>query len=192
MGRGAWRAAVHGVARVRHDLVTEPPGVTGELAFPPCCQTREDTTRVPCATRKVTHQNPNHVSGFPASRNVWKKISLVSKLANLLYIRTYKALGSLFLSEYARFVVPSWLHVCAFIFLGNTLLPLLHLMNDLLFKAHLKCYLLCEVPPKFSGWRYLLRWQGSTEMDCGSFCLYGCFFSQIMHSYRTSDIRENK
>ena len=25
MDRGAWRTAVHGVARVRHDLVTEPP-----------------------------------------------------------------------------------------------------------------------------------------------------------------------
>ena len=25
MDRGAWRAAVHGVARVRHNLVTKPP-----------------------------------------------------------------------------------------------------------------------------------------------------------------------
>jgi len=25
MDRGAWRAAVHGVARVRHDLATKPP-----------------------------------------------------------------------------------------------------------------------------------------------------------------------
>ena len=25
MDRGAWQAAVHGVARVRHDLVTKPP-----------------------------------------------------------------------------------------------------------------------------------------------------------------------
>ena len=25
MGRGAWRAAVHGVSRVRHDLGTTPP-----------------------------------------------------------------------------------------------------------------------------------------------------------------------
>ena len=25
MDRGAWRATVHGVARVGHDLVTEPP-----------------------------------------------------------------------------------------------------------------------------------------------------------------------
>ena len=25
MNRGAWRARVHGVARVRHDLVTQPP-----------------------------------------------------------------------------------------------------------------------------------------------------------------------
>ena len=25
MGRGAWWATVHGVARVRHDLVTKPP-----------------------------------------------------------------------------------------------------------------------------------------------------------------------
>ena len=25
MVRGAWQAAVHGVARVRHDLVTKPP-----------------------------------------------------------------------------------------------------------------------------------------------------------------------
>ena len=25
MDRGAWRATVHGVTRVRHDLVTEPP-----------------------------------------------------------------------------------------------------------------------------------------------------------------------
>ena len=25
MDRGAWRATVHGVARVRHDLVTKPP-----------------------------------------------------------------------------------------------------------------------------------------------------------------------
>ena len=25
MERGAWQATVHGVARVRHDLVTKPP-----------------------------------------------------------------------------------------------------------------------------------------------------------------------
>ena len=25
MNRGAWQAAVHGVARVRHNLVTKPP-----------------------------------------------------------------------------------------------------------------------------------------------------------------------
>ena len=25
MDRGAWQAAVHGVARVKHDLVTKPP-----------------------------------------------------------------------------------------------------------------------------------------------------------------------
>ena len=25
MDRGAWRVTVHGVARVRHDLVTKPP-----------------------------------------------------------------------------------------------------------------------------------------------------------------------
>ena len=25
MDRGAWQATVHGVARVRHDLVTKPP-----------------------------------------------------------------------------------------------------------------------------------------------------------------------
>ena len=25
MGRGAWQAPVHGVTRVRHDLVTKPP-----------------------------------------------------------------------------------------------------------------------------------------------------------------------
>ena len=25
MDRGAWQAAVHGVARVRHDLATKPP-----------------------------------------------------------------------------------------------------------------------------------------------------------------------
>ena len=25
MDRGAWRATVHGVTRVRHDLATEPP-----------------------------------------------------------------------------------------------------------------------------------------------------------------------
>ena len=25
MGRGAWLATVHGVTRVRHDLVTKPP-----------------------------------------------------------------------------------------------------------------------------------------------------------------------
>ena len=31
MDRGAWRATVHGVARVRQDLVTKPP--------PPCCWT---------------------------------------------------------------------------------------------------------------------------------------------------------
>ena len=28
MDRGAWPATVHGVRRVGHDLVTEPPGVT--------------------------------------------------------------------------------------------------------------------------------------------------------------------
>ena len=28
MDRGAWRATVHGVARVGHDLVTKPPPTT--------------------------------------------------------------------------------------------------------------------------------------------------------------------
>ena len=28
MGRGAWQATVHGVTRVRHDLVTKPPPTT--------------------------------------------------------------------------------------------------------------------------------------------------------------------
>ena len=28
MDRGAWRATVHGVTRVRHDLVTKPPPPT--------------------------------------------------------------------------------------------------------------------------------------------------------------------
>ena len=30
MDRGAWRATVHGVTRVRHDLETEPPGTVWE------------------------------------------------------------------------------------------------------------------------------------------------------------------
>ena len=29
MDRGAWRAAVHGVARVGHDLATKPPQLGG-------------------------------------------------------------------------------------------------------------------------------------------------------------------
>ena len=29
MDRGAWRAAVHGVARVGHDLATKPPPLWG-------------------------------------------------------------------------------------------------------------------------------------------------------------------
>ena len=31
MDRGAWRATVHGVARVRHDLATKPPGFSPTL-----------------------------------------------------------------------------------------------------------------------------------------------------------------
>ena len=31
MDRGAWQATVHGVARVRHDLVTKPPPPTVNL-----------------------------------------------------------------------------------------------------------------------------------------------------------------
>ena len=31
MDRGAWRATVQGVARVRHDLATKPPPPSGEL-----------------------------------------------------------------------------------------------------------------------------------------------------------------
>ena len=30
MDRGAWRATVYGVARVRHDLVAKPPGAGQE------------------------------------------------------------------------------------------------------------------------------------------------------------------
>ena len=31
MDRGAWQATVHGVSRVRHDLVTKPPPLMGSL-----------------------------------------------------------------------------------------------------------------------------------------------------------------
>ena len=31
MGKGPWWATVHGVARVRHDLVTKPPGFSPTL-----------------------------------------------------------------------------------------------------------------------------------------------------------------
>ena len=33
MDRGAWQATVHGVTRVRHDLVTKPPPTMEELGF---------------------------------------------------------------------------------------------------------------------------------------------------------------
>ena len=33
MDRGAWRATVHGVARVGHDLVTKPPTTTTTMLF---------------------------------------------------------------------------------------------------------------------------------------------------------------
>ena len=33
IGRGAWRATVHGVARVRHDLVAKPPPSTYKIYF---------------------------------------------------------------------------------------------------------------------------------------------------------------
>ena len=32
MDRGAWRATVHGVARVRHDLATKPPPISRSQA----------------------------------------------------------------------------------------------------------------------------------------------------------------
>ena len=36
MDRGAWRATVHGVTRVRHDLATKPPAIWGQdPAFSP-------------------------------------------------------------------------------------------------------------------------------------------------------------
>ena len=41
MNRGAWQATVHGVARVRHDLVTKPPpmphGFPENLIILFCC-----------------------------------------------------------------------------------------------------------------------------------------------------------
>ena len=33
MDRGTWQATVHGVARVRHDLVTKPPFSTPQITF---------------------------------------------------------------------------------------------------------------------------------------------------------------
>ena len=89
IGRRAQQATVHGVARVRHDLATKPPSVTRELAFLHCSQTCEDTMRIPCATWKITRQNPNHASimflDFQLLEMCEKNLSVVSKLPNLLY-----------------------------------------------------------------------------------------------------------
>ena len=37
MDREAWRAAVHGVTRVRHDLATKPPPTVSELRVGRIC-----------------------------------------------------------------------------------------------------------------------------------------------------------
>ena len=34
MDGGAWRATIHGVARVGHDLVTQPPPPVKAMVFP--------------------------------------------------------------------------------------------------------------------------------------------------------------
>ena len=34
MDRGAWQATVHGVTRVRHDLVTKPPPTRNDICTP--------------------------------------------------------------------------------------------------------------------------------------------------------------
>lgn len=116
--------------------------------------------RIPCATWKITRQNPNHASimflDFQLLEMCEKTLSVVSKLPNLLYcLMAAWTKTSGHINHWIP--VPFWICQICYPFLASyvllsslgTLLPLLHLMNNLLFKAHLKCYLFYEVPPKF-------------------------------------------
>ena len=62
MDSGAWQATVHGIARVRHDLVTKPP--------PTCVEKRRKRrTRGSFFTNKLTL---NYIQGFLlASKDIY-------------------------------------------------------------------------------------------------------------------------
>ena len=53
MGRGTWRATVHGITRVRHDLTTKPP--------PPITLTREMIQK---GLKRKSHQDLPSVSSL--------------------------------------------------------------------------------------------------------------------------------
>ena len=65
MGKGAWQATVHGVERVRHDLVTKPPlGFKSGSTFVAQTKTKIKTKTTHHKVYVFLQQHPFHILFF--------------------------------------------------------------------------------------------------------------------------------